>query len=84
MMTGQISSLAGSTGTGIVSLGTDVESLTDAMFMAVIFQAWMMGIVAGKMGEWSIAAGYKHATALALIGVVTIYMILSFVSLGGF
>jgi flagellar protein FlaJ len=84
MMTGQITSLAGQTGTGIVSLATDVEGLKEAMFMAVIFQAWMMGIVAGKMGEWSVAAGYKHATALALIGVLTIYAIQMFVSLGGF
>jgi flagellar protein FlaJ len=84
MMTGQISSLAGQTGTGIVSLTTDVESLKEAMFMAVIFQAWMMGIVAGKMGEWSVAAGYKHAAALALIGLLTIYAIQMFVDLGGF
>jgi len=84
LMTGQIQELAGQTGTGIVSIATDVESLTETMFLAVIFQAWIMGIVAGKMGEWSIAAGYKHATALALIGVITIYLIQVFVNFGSF
>ncbi|MFQ5970334.1 MAG: type II secretion system F family protein [Nitrososphaerales archaeon] len=81
MMTGEIASLAGETGTGIVRLTTDIEALTETMFMAVIFQAWMMGLVAGKMGEWSLAAGYKHASALAIIGLLTIYAILAFVTL---
>ncbi|MFQ5941302.1 MAG: type II secretion system F family protein [Nitrososphaerales archaeon] len=83
MMTEQISTLTEGQGTGIVSVATDVDDLTDAMFMAVLFQAWMMGLVAGKMGEWSLAAGYKHATALAVIGVLTIYMLLYFVKSGG-
>ncbi len=82
MLTNQISSLTQGTGTGIVLITADISQLTNVMFMATIFQAWTMGLVAGKMGEWSVAAGFKHATALSLIGLLTIYMILSFYKVG--
>jgi hypothetical protein len=40
-----------------------------------------MGIVGGKMAEWSIGAGYKHATILAVICMVTAYVIMNFVKI---
>ncbi|MGI0012629.1 MAG: type II secretion system F family protein, partial [Nitrososphaera sp.] len=65
MMTNQLDALA-KQGTGVVTINADTKTLTDVMLMAAIFQGWLMGIVGGKMAEWSIGAGYKHATALAV------------------
>jgi flagellar protein FlaJ len=79
LMTTQLNSLA-SNGTGIVTVRVaDTEALTEVMLMAAVFQGWLMGIVGGKMAEWSIGAGYKHATALAIICLLTAYMISTYV-----
>ena len=79
LMTTQLNSLA-SNGTGIVTVRVaDTEALTEVMLMAAVFQGWLMGIVGGKMAEWSIGAGYKHATALAIICLVTAYVISTYV-----
>lgn len=79
LMTTQLSSLA-SNGTGIVTVRVaDTKALTDIMLMAAVFQGWLMGIVGGKMAEWSIGAGYKHASALAVICLATSYLISTYV-----
>jgi flagellar protein FlaJ len=79
LMTTQLNSLA-SSGTGIVTVRVaDTKSLTEIMLMAAVFQGWLMGIVGGKMAEWSIGAGYKHASILAVLCLVTAYVISNFV-----
>lgn len=79
LMTTQLNSLA-SNGTGIVTVRVaDTEALTEIMLMAAVFQGWLMGIVGGKMAEWSIGAGYKHATALAIICLLTAHVISTYV-----
>lgn len=79
LMTTQLNTLA-SNGTGIVTVRiSDTKILTDVMLMAAVFQGWLMGIVGGKMAEWSIGAGYKHATALAVICLLTAYLISTYV-----
>jgi archaeal flagellar protein FlaJ len=79
LMTTQLNSLAAN-GSGIVTVRVeDTKMLTDVMLMAAVLQGWLMGIVGGKMAEWSVGAGYKHATALAVICVVTAYLISNFV-----
>jgi flagellar protein FlaJ len=79
LMTTQLNSLAAN-GSGIVTVRIeDTKMLTDVMLMAAVLQGWLMGIVGGKMAEWSVGAGYKHATALAVICVVTAYLISNFV-----
>jgi len=79
MMTNQLASLATKAGSSIVTVNADPRALTDVMLVAAIFQGWLMGIVGGKMAEWSIGAGYKHATALALLCLATAYFIMTFV-----
>jgi flagellar protein FlaJ len=82
MLTTQLTALtAGSDGTGIVQINTDPKVLTDVMLLAAVFQSWMMGIVGGKMAEWSVGAGYKHATALAAISLITAYFIATYVKI---
>lgn len=82
MLTTQLAALtAQASGTSIVKVNTDPKMLTEIMLIAAIFQGWMMGIVGGKMAEWSIGAGYKHATALAVICLITAYFIATFVKI---
>lgn len=81
LMTTQLNSLA-SNGSGIVTVRVeDTRTLTEVMLMAAVLQGWLMGIVGGKMAEWSVGAGYKHATALAIICVLTAYLIANFVKI---
>jgi flagellar protein FlaJ len=79
LMTTQLNTLANN-GTGIVTVRVaDTQALTDVMLMAAVFQGWLMGIVGGKMAEWSVGAGYKHASALAVICLITAYLISTYV-----
>ncbi len=46
--------------------------LATLLLTASFFQSWIMGFVAGKMGEGSVADGFKHATLLVVIGMITV------------
>lgn len=78
MMTTQLAAIAPE-GTSIVKVNSDTGMLMDVMVNAAIFQGWLMGLVGGKMSEWSLGAGYKHAAALAAICLLTVFMITTFV-----
>lgn len=79
MMTNQLAAIAPK-GTSIVQVNTDTSLLMDVMVNAAILQGWLMGLVGGKMSEWSLGAGYKHASALAAICLITVYFITAFVA----
>ena len=49
---------------------------------SVIFHSYLIGIVAGKISEESIAAGFKHATILVIIAVLAAKIIPMFVKIG--
>lgn len=74
MMTNQLASLAPH-GSSIVQINTNTSALLDVMVNAAIFQGWLMGLVGGKMSELSLGAGYKHASALVVICLMTVYLI---------
>ncbi|WP_415281161.1 type II secretion system F family protein [Candidatus Nitrososphaera sp. FF02] len=74
MMTTQLAGIA-SGGTGIVQVQTDTRTLSDVMLTAAVFQGWLMGMVGGKMAEWSIGSGYKHASILVVVCLLTVYLI---------
>ena len=74
MMNTQLASIA-SGGTGIVQVQTDTRTLSDVMLTAAVFQGWLMGMVGGKMAEWSIGSGYKHASILVVVCLLTVYLI---------
>jgi archaeal flagellar protein FlaJ len=57
-----------------------VATATNILLMCSFVQAWMMGIVAGKMGEESAADGFKHATFLVVISLVTVYVSFYFIN----
>jgi flagellar protein FlaJ len=44
----------------------------EGLLTAAIFEGWVVGLVAGKMGEGSVAEGFKHAMILVLLSMLTI------------
>jgi flagellar protein FlaJ len=67
---------------GMETAPTD-NSLMQTVFMtAVIFNSYLIGIVAGKISEESIGAGFKHAAILVLISIIAAKLIPQFVKLG--
>ncbi|MDV3243933.1 MAG: type II secretion system F family protein [Nitrososphaerales archaeon] len=49
-------------------------STVDLLLMIAVVESWVIGIVAGKMGEGSTADGFKHALILVLISVFSVYL----------
>jgi len=74
--------------TGLVVPGAEAavrpdNSMMQTVFMsAVIFNSFLIGIVAGKISEESVGAGFKHAAILVLISIIAAKVIPQFVSLG--
>jgi flagellar protein FlaJ len=66
----------GLTDAGIPALASPaiVAQATNILLLCSFFQAWVMGFVAGKMGEGSTADGFKHATLLVIISIITVYV----------
>ncbi len=59
----------------LVGLGTQLTlspEVVDLLLTASIFEAWVIGIVAGKMGASSVAEGFKHAAIMVVISLATV------------
>jgi len=55
-------------------------SLMQMIFLtSVIFHSYIIGIVAGKISEESVAAGFKHSSILVIIAVIAAKIVPSFV-----
>jgi flagellar protein FlaJ len=74
--------------TGTLGLGTasqepnaGMEAVKEIFNLSCIFHSYMIGIVAGKISEESIGAGFKHASILVIITVVTAKLVPLFVKL---
>ena len=58
------------------NLNRTSNTLMKTIFMtAVIFNSYLIGIVAGKISEESVAAGFKHAAILVVISVIAAKLI---------
>jgi flagellar protein FlaJ len=55
------------------------NATVDLLLTISIFESWVIGIVAGKMGGGSVSDGFKHALALVVVSTLTIYIAQSFV-----
>ncbi|MDW8045612.1 MAG: type II secretion system F family protein [Nitrososphaerota archaeon] len=59
---------------GLIQFGLDLPTTTRLFFHMCIIQAFIGGLVAGKMGEGSIMAGLKHVVALLISCVIVFYL----------
>lgn len=63
--------------------GQSIDPGTIDMLLATsVFDAFVIGLVAGKMGESSLADGFKHALALTVICIIAIIVVGRFINLG--
>ena len=53
----------------------EASSLATGLFAGLLVEAWVMGFVAGKMGEGTISAGFKHAGIIVVVSLITIYIL---------
>ena len=56
------------------------QATIDTLLAAGIFECWVIGLVAGKMGEGSIAEGFKHALILVILNLIIIFGARFFIS----
>ena len=66
---------------GATETATDNSSVTLVFMTSVIFHSYLIGIVAGKISEESVAAGFKHASILVIIACVAAKVVPLFVSI---
>jgi flagellar protein FlaJ len=64
---------------GQVTAPKDNSAIKLIFMTSVIFHSYLIGIVAGKISEESIAAGFKHATILVVIACLAAELIPKFV-----
>lgn len=73
------------TGTlGIAETGTkkDMGPMIMIFTTSCIFHSYLIGLVAGKISEESVAAGFKHASLLVIIAVIAAKLVPMFVKFG--
>lgn len=60
---------------------TDLSSISTLFTVSVIFHVYMIGLVAGKIAEESLAAGFKHSALLVIITLLASIFVPQLVSL---
>ena len=66
---------------GVEATPKDYSGVTLIFMTSVIFHSYLIGIVAGKISEESVAAGFKHASILVIIAVLAAKIIPMFVAI---
>ncbi|MCJ7470745.1 type II secretion system F family protein [Candidatus Bathyarchaeota archaeon] len=61
----------GAPGQAAAGGGKDLGPMITTFVTSCIFHSYLIGIVAGKISEESVAAGFKHASLLVIIAVAT-------------
>ena len=56
-------------------------SIIDLLLTTAVFDTFVIGIVAGKMGESGLSDGFKHAIALVIASLLAIYIARFFISI---
>lgn len=60
----------GTIGVGGAAAPTNMDWIRQVFMTSAIFYSFMVGIVAGKISEESVSAGFKHAAILVVISVI--------------
>lgn len=61
------------------TMQSSLKSTTDLLLTAAVFQSWVIGFVAGKMGESSISQGFKHSFVLVILTVTAVCLLRVFI-----
>jgi flagellar protein FlaJ len=71
----------GTIGVGGTAPPPNMDWIRQIFTTSAIFYSYMVGIVAGKISEESIAAGFKHAAVLVIISIVAAELLPMFIKL---
>jgi len=70
------------TSTTVAAASSAARGMTQTIFLtSVVFNSYLIGIVAGKISEESVAAGFKHAAILVVIAVIAAKLVPMFVKI---
>ncbi len=69
----------GAPGQAATGGGKDLGPMITTFITSCIFHSYLIGIVAGKISEESVAAGFKHASLLVLVAVAAAKLVPMFV-----
>ncbi|TRO52237.1 hypothetical protein E2P61_04305 [Candidatus Bathyarchaeota archaeon] len=58
----------------------DISGLTTIFITSVIFHSYLIGIVAGKISEESVSAGFKHAAILVVLALIAAKLVPMFLT----
>jgi len=56
---------------GLVQVDPSTVSI---LLVTSIFDSWVVGFVAGKMGDGAVSDGFKHALYLVAVSIIAIYI----------
>ncbi len=84
MMTGLTTGFGGPETTAAAAAASAAASaqMTSIFVTSAIFHSFLIGIVAGKIADESIASGFKHAAILVIISMLAAKLIPQFIKLG--
>ncbi|MCE4617592.1 MAG: type II secretion system F family protein [Desulfurococcales archaeon] len=60
----------------------DIARVATMLSVGGIFNSWLMGFVAGKIQDSSIAGGFRHATILVIITLIATILVLGKITIG--
>lgn len=66
---------------GSIAPTTVNKGTVDILLVSALFESWVVGLVAGKMGEGSLSDGFKHSMFLVIISVVTVFVASAFIKI---
>ena len=68
---------------GVAAVGTpkDMSPMVTTFVTSSIFHSYLIGLVAGKISEESVAAGFKHAAILVIVAVLAAKLVPMFVKI---
>jgi flagellar protein FlaJ len=67
-------------GIHVPTIGINTGVLDD-LLGASVFQSWVLGLVAGKMGEGSLAEGFKHSAILVVLTLLSVVVVGLFIKI---
>ena len=85
MMTGLTSGIglpAGAETAALAASAAAATQMTNIFVTSAIFHSFIIGIVAGKISDESIASGFKHAAILVIISMLAAKLIPQFIKIG--
>ncbi len=77
--TGTIGATSGAASSLGTSTAKDVGPMKMIFMTSAIFHSYLIGLVAGKISEESVAAGFKHASILVIIAIIAAKLVPMFI-----